>query len=188
MKKKVFLCFFLILGVYFFFSTSCKKSVVEPPGNTNLLPNGSFEIDHTPTLKGWYFGNPQLAELVNEAPPGGGNWSLKLTSDWAPTTGYVYTPVKNVSSGDVVKLSAFIKATGPVGGGGMIGLMVAPEFNTVKGKRVSSTDTLWTRVSLIDTLTLAQGDTLWVVLSSLNTEIIPFQGLFDIVELKKISK
>ena len=56
---------------------NCNQSLIEPPvNNNNLLSNGSFEINNVPTLEGWRFGNQQLAKLVNDAPPGGGSWSL----------------------------------------------------------------------------------------------------------------
>jgi len=183
MKTSIFL-----IGVLVCVGMACKESTVAPPTDANLIPNGSFETDHTPTIQGWRFGNPQLAQLVNEAPPDGGNWSLQLTADWAPTSGFVYTPVTNVHSGDIVKLSAYIRATGRFGGGGVIRIVTGPNNYSSHAKWTSSTDTLWSQVSIIDTLTLSPGDTVWVVLSSFITEIIPRQGLFDLVKLEQVSK
>jgi len=45
---------------------------------------------------------------------------------------------------------------------------------------------VWTEISIIDTLALTPNDTLWVILSSPITEIVPFQQLFDVVKLEKI--
>jgi hypothetical protein len=83
---------FLIVGILIFTAINCNESIVEPQTNGNLLPNGSFELNNKPSLDGWRYGNQKLAELINQAAPNGGNWSLQLTSDWAPTSGYVYTP------------------------------------------------------------------------------------------------
>ena len=173
---------FIFINTLLFEPINCNPTLIGPPIDNNLLPNGSFEINNITTLNGWRFGNKQLAKLVNEAPPGGGNWSLELTSDWAPTTSYVYTPVSNLKSGDIVKLSAYVKAYGKFKGRGIIELSYPGHL-----KSAYSSDTLWNRISVIDTLTLTPGDTLWVILSSPITEIVPFQQLFDLVKLEKIS-
>jgi len=179
MKERI-----LFLSILSCTTMSCKHSTTEPIAQSNLIMNSSFELDNTPTLQGWMLGNSHLTKLVNEAPPGGGNWSLQLTSDWAPTTGYVYTSVSNVKSGDILKLSAFVRATGQYGGRGIIELVAGPSFYGQSAKTASSTDTVWTQISLIDTVLLMPNDTLWVVLSSPITELIPFQQRFDLIELE----
>jgi len=184
LKIQNFILAFLIISL---FSVNCKDTGTEPSSGQNLLSNGTFEVDHTPTLQGWRFGNPQLASLVKEAPIGGGNWSLKLSADWAPTTGFVYTPVEGVKPGDVVRLSAFIRAIGS-SGGGFVTLGVGPSVWSTTARSVGSQDTLWKEITLIDTLALGPNDSLWVVLSSLNTEIIVREGLFDLVRLERLSK
>jgi len=73
-----------MLTVFTFIFLECSQPM-ESTDYSNILLNESFEMDQTPSLEGWRFGNPQLAQLVNEAPPGGGNWSLQLTADWAPS-------------------------------------------------------------------------------------------------------
>lgn len=178
---------FILINTLLYEPINCNPTLIGPPIDNNLLPNGSFEINNIPTLNGWRFGNKQLAKLVNEAPAGGGNWSLELTSDWAPTTGYVYTPVLNVKSGDIVRLSAYVRAYGKFGGRGIIGLSVSPNFSPNYSKSAYSSDSIWNRISVIDTLILTPSDTLWVFLSAPITEIVPFQQLFDLVKLEKIS-
>lgn len=178
---------FIFINILVYEPINCNTTLIEPPINNNLISNGSFETNNIPSLNGWRSGNKQLAKLVNEAPPGGGEWSLQLTSDWAPTTGYVYTPVSNVRSGDIVRLSAYVRTYGKFGGRGIIGLSVGPEFFPNNLKSAFSSDSLWHRVSVTDTLTMTSGDTLWVVLSAPITEIVPFQQLFDLVKLEKIS-
>lgn len=185
MKTKAIRIFLVLLVVFAFILIECNKFPVEPTSDTSLLLDVSFEEDHTPTLEGWRFGNPQLAQLVNEAPPEGGNWSLQLTADWAPTTGYVYRPVTNVRSGDIVKLSAYVRAKGE-GGTGIIALTIGPDHYADNSKHSFSSDTVWNKISVIDTLELEPNDTLWVILSSPITEVIPFQQLFDLVRLEKL--
>ena len=94
MKTKAIPIRYVLLAVFAFIAMDCNGSLLESTNDINLLLNESFERNHTPTLEGWRFGNPQLAQLVNEAPPGGGNWSLQLTADWAPTAGFVYNSYK----------------------------------------------------------------------------------------------
>ena len=167
---------------------NCSESIVESEVDRNLLPNGSFELNNKPSLDGWRLGNQQLAELVNQAAPNGGNWALQLTSDWAPTTGFVYTPVTNVNSGDIVRLSAYVCGTGGFGGKGIIRLVFGQNIYAGNSKDASSSDTVWTQISVTDTVNLTMNDTLWVILSSPITEIVPYQQLFDLVKLEKVLK
>lgn len=167
---------------------SCSESVVESEVNENLLSNGSFEQNNKPSLDGWRLGNQQLIELVNQAAPNGGNWALQLTSDWVPATGFVYTPITNVKSGDIVRLSASVRGTGSVPGTGIIRLVVGQDIYSGHKKEASSGDTVWTKISVTDTLNMSINDTLWVILSSPPTELIPFQQLFDCVKLEKVSE
>jgi len=187
MKEYTISMHIVLLGVFACISCGCSSSPVEPPLSSNILMNESFETDHAPLLEGWRFGNPQLAQLVEEAPPDGGNWSLELTSDWAPTTGYVYRPVKNVKSGDIVRLTAFVRGSGRFGGRGIIELTIDPNRYNSNSKSASSADTVWNQISVSDTLKLQTGDTLWVVLSSPVTEIVPYQQEFDLIRLEKIT-
>ena len=91
---------------------SCTKSVVRPipPPAEELILDGSFERNGEPTLKGWRITNPSVTTLVRDPAPGGGDWSLALEADWAPTTGYITRPILGVHDGDVLRLSAFVRA------------------------------------------------------------------------------
>lgn len=176
---------FVFFVVPFAILSSCKDSAVAPASSTIPPFNGSFEVGNIPTLEGWRLGNPQLAQLVPQAPPNGGSWSLRLTSDGAPTSGFAYAPLTGLNSGDVVRLSAYIRAVGP-SGGGILQLVVGPQYYSSHRKARSGTDTLWQQVSVTDTLALASGDTVWVVLSSFPTEIVPYSGLFDLVQYERV--
>lgn len=186
MIRKIKVQIILMVGILILTAISCNESIVEPGTNRNLLPNGSFEVNNKPSLDGWRFGNQQLVELVNQSAPNGGNWSLQLTSDWAPTSGFVYTPVTSVKSGDIVTLSAFVRSTGQFGGGGIIMLVAGQNIYSEHRRSILASDAVWSKISVTDTLELATNDTLWVVLSSRHTERVPFQGLFDLVKLEKM--
>src|SRR4029450_7551059 len=96
-------------------------------------------------------------------------------------------PVLGVSSGDVLRLSAFVRAV-DAEGGGSIALSVGPSYGLRlnRGKWAHSSSTSWTRLSVQDTVVRAPGDTVWVALSSFHTEITRRQGRFDLVSLRRI--
>jgi len=178
----------IIIGIVILTLIGCEKSIDEFEVTSNLLPNGSFELNNKPTLDGWLLGEERATELVNQAAPNGGNWALKLTSDWAPTTAYVYTPVLNINSGDILKLSAYVRGTGSFHGMGIIRLVVGQNIKSGNIKEASSSDTVWTQISVMDTVSMGINDTLWVILSSPITERIPWQQMFDLVKLEKVVK
>lgn len=185
----------LVVLVFSLFLIACKDSGTKPPEGSfppsvegNLLPNGSFEFDHTPTLQGWRVGNAQSASLVNGAPPNGGNWSLELTADGAPTMGFAYAAVKGAQSGDILRLSTFVRSVGPTPGGGVILLKVGPNVWNGTRKSTSSDDTLWTQLTVTDTIALGPTDSLWVVLSSFHSGFMASKGMFDLVKLERLSQ
>jgi hypothetical protein len=168
---------------------SCGKSVTAPgPAREFSTLEWSFERDGQPPLEGWRIGKPSLASLVRESPPGGGEWSLELVADWAPTLGFVTRSIPGIRSGDILRLSALVRSIGE--GGGSIMLSVGPGYGRHWNlpRRAYSTSTSWTLVSVQDTVSLAPSDSLWVTLSSFNTEIVARRGLFDLVTLKRIGR
>ena len=149
--------------------------------------NGSFECSGRPTLEGWRFGNPELASSIEDAPPGGGRWCLRLEADWAPTLGFVVAPIPGVHDGDAIRLSAFVRA-GNEYGGGSIALYVGkiPYRDGTLLKRAWTSESYWTHLSVEDTVSLAEGDSVWAILSTFDTEIAPRTGLFDLVVVDSI--
>jgi len=166
---------------------SCGEKAVAPgrPATDELPFVSSFERNGVPTLEGWRVANPSLATLPHEAAPGGGEWSLGLAADWAPTSGFIFRPMLGVRNGDILLLSTFVRADGQTGGGS-IRLSVGPNLFGGHNKFTASASTSWTRLSVQDTVSLAPGDSVWVTLSSFNTEIVARRGRFDLVELKRI--
>ena len=163
------------------FAVACSDSVTDTPVVENLVENGSFEIGGEPSLAGWSFGLSDLARSVHEAPPAGGAWCLELSADWAPTSGFAFVRLKNVREGDVLRLSAFVRAIG-ANGGGAIELRIGSSRIT----RAESSDTLWTYLSVVDTVGIDQQDSVEVRLTSFITEIVPRIGLFDLVRLERV--
>lgn len=184
--------FTLLCIAFAFIMAACGRNCTEPcedGGPECSSWNGSFECNGRPTLTGWEFGNPGLASLTENAPPGGGRWCLRLDADWAPTLGFAYAPVSDVADGDVVRLSAFVRA-GNKDGGGLIEIYIGtrPYMRGVSRKFASTTATGWTHLSVEDSISLAVEDSVWVVLSSFHTETMPRIGLFDMVVVENIGK
>ncbi len=153
----------------------------------NLLSNGSFERDGEPTLVGWLVNEDELTELIEEAPPEGGAFCLKLDADWAPTRGYVTALVPEARDGDVLRLSATVRAVGEAGEA-VIGIVTGmnPAARD-EGHRtlMNSTETDWTRITLTHTVSLSEGESVWVLLSSADTEVAQRTALFDLVTLER---
>ena len=169
------------------FLASCSSKSTKPVEEENLLSNGSFEVDGEPTLSGWTPANSNLAEVVSQPAPGGGDYSLQLSADWFPTSGFVTSVVPELHDGDIVLLSADVRAVGS-SGGGSIGVYAGHPARIVSShsKTEITYDTSWSLLSLTDTLTLGTSDSVWVKLSSLNTEIEQRIGQFDRVSLVRL--
>ncbi len=167
----------------------CSKTTTGPSqeSGSNLLPNGSFESNGQPTLEGWQAANDSLVSLTEEAAPEGGRWSLKLEADWAPTSGFATALVPGIDDGDVLRLSAYVCSAGDLGGG-EIDLLVGAGSNRSISKRKGTSSMEWTFLSFKDTLTVSESDSVWVLLSSFDTEIAPSIGLFDLVSLEKLNE
>jgi hypothetical protein len=164
---------------------ACAESPTSPNPAGNLVPNGSFERNGQATLDTWEVSNPALASLVPDAAPGGGAWSLRLQADQVPTTSQARVPVQGLADGDVVRLTAYVRASG-VGGGGLAGIEVTGADGHVRQKSYAAGDEpQWTQVELTFTIAMQSGDTIWVVLKAPPTELTARAGLFDLVTLER---
>ena len=169
----------------------CNDSSMQPcEREVNLLLNGSFERAGEPTLDGWIvFPSAEAIEIVPSPAPGGGKYSLKMTS------GGLVAPPKRVTAGvcearegEVYRLSAYIRGTGRSGPGGRIGLSVGPDLES-NGKKVANYDTVWTLVSLVDTIGADSQDSVRVWLLNLPGGCTQFgAGLFDLVTLERLEE
>jgi hypothetical protein len=178
----------VVLAVVFTAAVSaCAQHATDPdPASANLLPNGSFERNGQATLDTWQVPNPALASSSPQAAPGGGRWCLRLEADAAPSAGQARFRVERLRNGDTVRLSAYVRAPDPRGGG-LVGLEVLSAEGRLKQRPLtSSVDTDWVRVSITERLSLEEGDTVWVVLSSPPTQLAARAGLFDLVTLERI--
>jgi len=66
-------------------------------------------------------------------------------------------------------------------GGGSIALSVGPSYRLDRAKRAYASTTSWTRLSVQDTVSLAPGDTVWVALSSFNTDLASAEASLAVI-------
>lgn len=167
---------------------ACAESPTSVPAGSNLVPNGSFEQNGEATLATWEVSNPALASLVPQAAPGGGGWSLRLQGDQAPGTSQVRFAVPGLQNGDVVRLSAYVQASG-AGGGGLVGIEITAANGQVRQKAFASGDApQWTQVEVTFTIASQPGDRVSVVLKAPPTELAARAGLFDLVTLERMAQ
>ena len=161
-----------------------------PGSGDNLLPNGSFEKNGEPYLEGWQATHEDSLNLTEEAPPNGGRWSLFRQAEWPPQSyGLLSEPLTGHQDGDLLRLSAFVCA---VGGdrGGSIGLLVGHGSYRSISKMITTSESEWTFLSIDDTLSVTERDTIWVCLNAMPDEIAvdPIGALFDLISLEKLSE
>lgn len=167
---------------------ACAENPAATTPAGNLIPNGSFEQNGQATLDTWEVSNPALASLVPQAAPGGGSWSLRLQADQAPTTSVVRFRVPGLQDGDVVRLTAYVQASG-ANGGGLVGLEITAANGNVRQKSFAASDAAqWTQVEVTFTIALQPGDGIWVVLKAPPTELAARAGLFDLVTLERMAQ
>ena len=152
-----------------------------PPPPGNLLRNGSFELNGEPSDAGWELRNPDLATLVRPGAPENGRFALRLDSDGAPTNGTARAFVPGAERGARYSVFAWIRAEGDHGGGA-----VYLTTGRWMSQPVEVTSTEWTRVSFETEVPEIADGGLWLVLSSLVTEIAPRVGVFDGVVVQRI--
>jgi hypothetical protein len=173
-----------LIAIYFFFLVLPSKSILaDGSDSTNLIQNSSFETNNQPTLQFWIT-DTLLAEVLQDAPPGGGQWSLQLSPGWIPQEGFAQTYVSGQSGIGVYQLTFWSKSISGWKGSVMIGQW--SQMSWVQSNIIYCDSTTWTQYSLIDTLSLQIGDTIGVHLSAGRTEVAYGRVLFDLIHLRRI--
>ena len=162
----------------------CHQGYSSPMADsTNLIQNSSFEMNDQPTLHSWV-ADSVLGKLVQDAPPGGGQWSLQLSPGWFPQEGFARTYISGQSGAGVYQLSAWIKNLNGPRSRFRIGQWSNNAW--VSFKEIPCDSSSWMQYSLVDTLSLLPDDTIAVHLSAGETEVVSGEVLFDLVRLEKI--
>ena len=132
------------------------------------LQNPSFEDNGQPSLAGWLNYYCDFATSENDAPPGGGQWCVKMqpgqTQGCYP--GYFYQPLPEVTNGQSFQLDGWARVdeNGPVVGIYFGRKDMEGTIHLLAGDTTSSES--WTMLSVQDTFELQAGDTAIVVINS----------------------
>jgi len=205
MKLNLIYC---IIGVVIFIlDCSCKKDPIVSQ-NQNVIKNPSFESNGQPYYEFWYRGSQSLNDSAylalaesqsiiyysQDVPPRGGNWSLKLDA-W-PVDHIIETYITGQQGTNIYQLTVWMKnaqffpnANNSKYDSGSIYLGLKLNNETIIEKSIQDTLTIWTKYTLIDTLTTNTIDTIVVGLSSdlaCNAPGCWRYVLFDSVKLIKL--
>ncbi len=140
------------------------------------IVNSSFEEDGQFSLKGWHATDPSCQEAVDTPAPGGGTWALKLQRRnlQGGCFGVVYQVLPEVQTGGAWRVTAWVRV--PPGAGparlywtnfepadpsGVLPYMPAP-YDVI----ATATSDEWAVIALVDTLTIAAGDSIGIVLDA----------------------
>jgi hypothetical protein len=163
----------------------------------NLITNSSFESNGQLNCDSWYDAcGRELAYqcdtipdtncmgwFVQDAPPGGGNWSIELEPGWIPAEGFAETYVTGISGTSIIQLKVWMKAVGGFNGGGYMCLYLKGQPFWFATSCKADTASTWKQFTVTDTFTLLTTDTVVVHLSAGATEVAAWKIRFDLAEL-----
>jgi hypothetical protein len=168
---------------------SCKEDTIAPNQSpVNLIQNSSFESNGKSSLQSWWMSDTTFLKLVEDAPKGGGKWSLQLVPGWIPQQFFARTYISDQSGTGIYKLTISMKNQTF---GNMwdpyvlLGRLVNNQWT--RSKTISTDSTSWQTFSIIDTIFLQPNDTLAVQLSGGAGERAAGSVRFDLVELKRLN-
>jgi len=155
--------------------------------------NGSFETDGQPSLDNWVILCDE-GYSVQDAPDGGGAWCLRMPmgnlQGCFPSRAEQVIP--DVRHGDVIQIIAWVKQDQLKDSPTSIYLKVYHANGAATALSVdTSTSTEWTQLTVTDTLQLAEGDSVAIVLDpgvTSGPQILNSDSYFDLVEEKKIGE
>lgn len=148
--------------------------------------NGSFENSSIPDLSSWEW--TCNSQSFNNAPPGGGNWSIKVFAGNGQGCfpGYAYQKIPSITNGQTFVLSGWGFAQASPMVGIYFGKINNGIITTQDGDTTSSTS--WTQLSVQSSFNLSTGDTAVVVLyGGFTGGPVQGYGYFDLVNLQQVT-
>jgi hypothetical protein len=160
--------------------------------SSGQIQNGSFENGSNPDLSFWE-GSCSDTQSYNNAPPGGGNWSLQISSWSFPhvNCGKAFQKLPTITNGQTFILSGWAYSVmSPPNGTPTIGLYFGKINNGIitlqSGDTTSSAS--WTSLSVQSSFSLSTGDTAVVVLYGGNVpQVATGYGYFDLINLQQVT-
>ena len=172
------------LLVFFLGIINCSKKSVSPQLDAdarNLVKNSSFEQDGDPTTFGWE--GISSSNISHGAPPmvGCGIWCLMISGGcvWS----YASYLLDSVEDGGIYELSCWARKEQYGSGGAGISFFNKTTSEFSRSAPVVSSS--WSKVSLIDTLHIAYGDSIFVMLQAGGGFAGSCSGFFDLVKVTR---
>ena len=130
----------------------------------------------------WYVQDTSKIFFSKDVPRGASHWSVFLHAEHyapLPKTPSYYVPLS--TGKHILEFSIYSKSKTVFGSALLI--LKKGEVSEIVAEN-SITDTMWTKYSVIDTLNITEGDSLFVLLNDGGTEIVDGITYFDLAELR----
>jgi hypothetical protein len=182
---KLFVCSLVAVALS---NLECTKSDITSPAlDENLLTNGSFESNNSPSLSGWtpYFNDTAYVDFDRDVPPNGGSYSLKL-KNYIMSQGSVLTMIPIKQATNRIHFTFWSKST-PTSN--FHSVLAVCRINIKKpgiyliGAMNMYQDSVWTQHTVEDTISVTTVDTLYVELSAGSVDYTSGYSLFDLCRL-----
>ena len=184
MKIKNYFLIFLFILILNLLRCNKNNSPLEVNNKTNLIKNPSFELNGQPSLKYWIVQDSSKIDFSKNTPVDGSKWSILIHAEhYGPPQKTLSYFVPLSSGRHILKFSIYGKSKTIHGSAFLI---LQKDGNSKITAQNFIADTSWTKYSTIDTLTISESDSLFVVLSGDGTEIVDGMTYFDLVALEHI--
>jgi hypothetical protein len=166
------------------------------PPNQNLILNASFENNGQPTIKNWitnsWPNDSSLASIAQDAPAGGGQWSIKLldyNSQGIMLAGKADYYITGFSDTNTFILKAWVRSSnpGPIYAPGSIQMGILKNNQLIHTQKIDAEKSLiWMQYALTYTADTRQNDTIVIRLQGGGSAPAVYSySFFDLIELKK---
>lgn len=177
--KEITLRYSIIFALCLIALLSCKKDSTGP--EDIVIISDSFERYGAPSHQGWRV-NSDLTSASDDTPTDGGQWSLRLDPGQPPAIGNAVLEIEPSYGDGVYEFSAWVKTSGE----GFIRLGVLSLDQIIDSTTATASDSVWTKLIIVDTLSFASGDEIYLELSAGTSEVANWYALFDLAKLVKL--
>jgi hypothetical protein len=133
----------------------------DSPSAPSLLINSSFELGDMPNIDGWRPSSPSSVVFSTIVPPEGGIWSVSLDSHLTSEISLLAI-VPTTPGTDIFRLSLWTRKTGL---GGTASIVTKRSDSLFVSQTAGITTPDWSEMTILDTISLAPGDSVGVLLS-----------------------
>jgi len=174
----------IAIGLLFIGCSKSEETITGPPATTNLIINSSFESNGDSSLHSWDIQFPDAVQLVRDAAPNGGSWSVAIRDEPILPVANIRFTTAAPSGTHVYAFSFWAKYSADAGSAW---LRLKRSDTTYTLNSVGITDTVWTSYHMLDTLTTNAGDSLRVTLGGGFAGRFSARTFFDLCKLEVLN-